>query len=189
VRELALPRPVYQKLRLDLIDVANTQSQSFGAAVAYALGTQPKKPLPPKYFYDDLGSALFEAITNLPEYYLTRAEREILHDFAPQMLALFHGPLDIVELGNGSSLKTRLLVQEVLRRQGTLHYWPIDTSRATLESAGTLGHRFVSAGKARARSAYSGCGHPRRFYRGRVDAHRNLCEVRRRGDRAARAKE
>lgn len=131
------PRPVYPKLRLDLVDVAPKQSTSFGAAVADALSAHPKKPLPPKYFYDDLGSALFEAITNLPEYYLTRAEREILHDFAPQMLAHFRGPIDVVELGNGSSQKTRQIVQEVLRKQGTLHYWPIDVSRAALESAGS----------------------------------------------------
>ncbi len=109
----------------------------FGTAVAEALSAYPKELLAPKYFYDDLGSALFEAITNLPEYYLTRAEREILHDFAPQMLAHFRGPLDIVELGNGSSQKTRLLLQEALRRQGTLHYWPIDVSRVALESAGS----------------------------------------------------
>jgi L-histidine Nalpha-methyltransferase len=136
VKELAPLRNPYPKLRLELTNVPATATTTFADAVAAALSAHPKQPVSSKYFYDDLGCALFEAITNLPEYYLTRAEREILHEYAPQMLAHFRGPVDLVELGSGSSYKTKLIIQEVLRKQGTLHYWPIDISPSALESSG-----------------------------------------------------
>ncbi|KDN81586.1 L-histidine N(alpha)-methyltransferase [Kitasatospora cheerisanensis] len=98
------------------------------------LGGQPKR-LPPKWFYDARGSELFEEITRLPEYYPTRAEREILTARAGEIAAVT-GARTLVELGSGSSEKTRLLL-DALRDQGTLErYVPVDVSESALESAG-----------------------------------------------------
>ena len=97
--------------------------------------TAPRKHLPPKYFYDELGSALFEAICSLPEYYLTRAETEILERFGGEMLAALDTPLEIVEFGSGSGRKTRLLIDAALKRQYALDYHPIDISPSALISA------------------------------------------------------
>jgi len=55
----------------------------------------------PKYFYDDLGSALFEAITRLPEYYLTRVERDLLATYGREIAGALDGPVELVELGSG----------------------------------------------------------------------------------------
>src|SRR5215469_15069643 len=85
-----------------------------------------QKHLPSKYFYDDLGSALFEAITHLPEYYLTVAETEILREWGWQIVRVLDEPIDFLELGSGSAIKTRLLIEEALRVQGRLRYSPID---------------------------------------------------------------
>jgi L-histidine N-alpha-methyltransferase len=97
--------------------------------------TAAPKSLPPKWFYDAQGSALFEKITELPEYYPTRAERSILRSVAPQVAALT-GAASLVELGSGSSEKTRLLLS-ALRDAGTLRgYVPVDVSESALALAG-----------------------------------------------------
>jgi len=97
--------------------------------------TATPKSLPPKWFYDAQGSALFEKITELPEYYPTRAERSILRVVAPQIAAL-SGAASLVELGSGSSDKTRLLLS-ALREAGTLRrYVPVDVSQSALALAG-----------------------------------------------------
>ena len=97
--------------------------------------TATPKSLPPKWFYDAQGSALFEKITELPEYYPTRAERSILRAVAPQVAALT-GAASLVELGSGSSDKTRLLLS-ALRDAGTLRrYVPVDVSESALTLAG-----------------------------------------------------
>jgi L-histidine Nalpha-methyltransferase len=97
--------------------------------------TATPKSLPPKWFYDAQGSELFEKITELPEYYPTRAERSILRAVAPQVAALT-GAASLVELGSGSSEKTRLLLS-ALRDAGTLRrYVPVDVSESALRSAG-----------------------------------------------------
>jgi dimethylhistidine N-methyltransferase len=93
------------------------------------------KTLPPKYFYDDLGSRLFEAICALPEYYLTRAEREILERYAGEIVARVAGPVELVEFGSGSAEKTRLLVAALLERQTEVHYVPVDISVGALEAS------------------------------------------------------
>ncbi|MFG2043258.1 L-histidine N(alpha)-methyltransferase [Dactylosporangium sp. NPDC048998] len=96
--------------------------------------TATPKWLPPKYFYDARGSALFEEITRLPEYYPTRAEREILADRAGA-IARVTGAKVLVELGSGSSEKTRLLL-DALREHGTLgSFVPLDVSGAALRDA------------------------------------------------------
>lgn len=91
--------------------------------------------LPPALFYDAKGSALFERITALPEYYPTRTERGILRDHAAEMLRWAGADLELVELGSGSSSKTHLLIQALLMRQGRGIYAPIDVSRAALDCA------------------------------------------------------
>ncbi len=86
------------------------------------------KELAPKYFYDERGSQLFERITELPEYYPTRAEREILAERSPEILAAAGGPGTLVELGSGSASKTRHLLS-AMRDAGSLDtYVPVDIS-------------------------------------------------------------
>ena len=103
------------------------------ADVAAGLATVPKE-LPPKWFYDEEGSRLFEEITHLPEYYPTRQERAILAGRA-DAVARLTGADTLVELGSGTSEKTRLLLA-ALRRAGTLRrFVPFDVSEATLRSA------------------------------------------------------
>jgi L-histidine Nalpha-methyltransferase len=97
--------------------------------------TSEPKSLPPKWFYDAQGSALFEKITELPEYYPTRAEREILQATAAEIAGQTQART-LVELGSGSSEKTRLLI-DALRAAGTLRcYVPVDVSEPALVAAG-----------------------------------------------------
>jgi dimethylhistidine N-methyltransferase len=116
-------------------DPSPARVATFAEDVRSSLGARPRS-LSPKYFYDDLGSALFEAITRLPEYYLTRIERDLLATYGREIVAGFEGPLELVELGSGSAQKTRLLIDAILERQGRLTYHPIDISAdAVTESA------------------------------------------------------
>jgi L-histidine Nalpha-methyltransferase len=108
--------------------------QELRADARGGLTSQPKS-LPPKWFYDAQGSALFEKITELPEYYPTRAEREILHATAAQVAGRTRART-LIELGSGSSEKTRLLL-DALRSAGTLRcYVPVDVSEPALVAAG-----------------------------------------------------
>ncbi len=97
--------------------------------------TQPIKSLPCRFLYNDEGSQLFEQICELPEYYLTRAEREVLTNRAGEIAALFPEPTTLAELGSGSSSKTRLLIDAFLERRSTLLYVPVDISRGILEES------------------------------------------------------
>ncbi len=96
--------------------------------------TQTPKTLPPKYFYDDHGSLLFEKICELPEYYVTRTETQILQNYASE-IAHLTGPCEIVELGSGSSTKTRILLDAYQELGHPLHYLPIDISGGILEQS------------------------------------------------------
>jgi dimethylhistidine N-methyltransferase len=106
-------------------------------AVRAGLFTVPKR-LPPWLFYDAEGSRLFESITALPEYYLTRTERSILARHADEMVAgaaagsQHSARLRIAELGAGSADKTRLLLKAAVARQGTVVYEPVDVSATAL---------------------------------------------------------
>jgi|ERR1043165_2842922 dimethylhistidine N-methyltransferase len=86
----------------------------------------PRKTLPPKYFYDNLGSALFEAICYLPEYYVSRCEQEILQTHTDAIAEAFGAPIRLIELGSGTSRKTRILIQRLLQRQPKLDYVTVD---------------------------------------------------------------
>jgi len=109
--------------------------------VAGGLAATPRT-LSPKWFYDQRGSELFEQITALPEYYLTRAEQEILSTRAAEIAAAV-GARTLVELGSGSSRKTRLLL-DALTAAGTLErYVPVDVSGSALVAAGeALGREY-----------------------------------------------
>jgi len=116
----------------------HAQRASFAEAVAQGLGSDPKT-LPCRFLYDAQGSELFEEICRLPEYYLTRAEREILEQRAGEIAAAAGPCGELVELGSGSASKTRLLIEAFLRSGRDLRYVPIDISRSALaESAKSL---------------------------------------------------
>lgn len=105
---------------------------------------QTPKTLPPRYFYDDRGSELFEQICELPEYYLTRTETSILQQNAAS-IAKITGACEIVELGSGSSTKTRILLDAYNSLRLPLRYLPIDVSARMLEmSARTLLKEYPS---------------------------------------------
>ena len=91
-----------------------------------------QKTLPCKYFYDERGSALFDAICELPEYYLTRTELGIMETHVAAMAAMLGPRVTLVEPGSGSSLKTRLLLDHL---QQPVAYVPVDISRAHLVNA------------------------------------------------------
>ncbi len=97
--------------------------------------TAARKSLPPRLFYDAEGSALFEAITELPEYYLTRSELEIFNRHAPEIMACAGEELTLVELGAGTASKTRVLLRALLAKQGRAAYHPVDISASALEVA------------------------------------------------------
>ncbi|HEX6596937.1 MAG TPA: L-histidine N(alpha)-methyltransferase [Acidimicrobiales bacterium] len=96
--------------------------------------TSDPKDLPPKHFYDDRGSALFDRITRLPEYYLTRAERWILNEYRHGIPRLTEADT-IVELGSGTSEKTRLLLDAFVDRRQLRRFVPFDVSEQTLRRA------------------------------------------------------
>ena len=105
--------------------------------VRKGLSAQPKRFLP-KYFYDELGSQLFEAICLLPEYYLTRAENEILQRYSDEIVAAVDGQKTLVEMGSGSASKTRLVIEALLRVQPELLFMPVDISATALESSSRI---------------------------------------------------
>jgi len=113
--------------------VAVPQLTQFALDVAEGLGSPGQKKLSPHYFYDELGSALFEAITLLPEYGLTRADERLLLKYS-QAMAQRAATVDLVaELGSGSGRKTRHILA-ALGSRGPLTYSPIDISPAALSA-------------------------------------------------------
>ncbi len=102
--------------------------------VREGLSAMPKR-LPAKFFYDEIGSALFEQITDLPEYYLTRTERAIFEDYAAEILEAAGPSLTLVELGAGTASKTCILIEELLQRQTRALFYPIDVSPSALSEA------------------------------------------------------
>jgi L-histidine Nalpha-methyltransferase len=136
------PQPLSEdRLRITVVASA-TAASAFAADVRRGLCAEPKA-LFPRYLYDALGSRLFEAICELPEYYVTRAETEIIQRHAGEMAAVLEGPVRLVELGSGDGRKTRLLMDALVARQGQLEYLPIDVSSSAVEqSAERLLHVF-----------------------------------------------
>jgi L-histidine Nalpha-methyltransferase len=110
------------------------REEDFGTDVREGL-TAVSKRLSCRFFYDEKGSKLFEAICDLPEYYLTRAEREILVDHAEAIAALLPKNVTVVELGSGSGIKTQVLIEALLSQQMSLLYMPVDISSSALEDS------------------------------------------------------
>jgi dimethylhistidine N-methyltransferase len=94
-----------------------------------------QKTIPSRFLYDEVGSALFEAITRLHEYYLTRKERSILQSHAGSIISAVGKRIEMVEFGSGSAEKTRLLLEAALVNQKELRFVPIDISQAALQSS------------------------------------------------------
>jgi dimethylhistidine N-methyltransferase len=102
--------------------------------VLHGLTSRPKQ-LPPKLFYDAAGSALFEQITELPEYYLTTTEQAIFERHACDMVRAAGDASTIIELGAGTAKKTMLILRAALARHDSLTFIPIDVSAFALEAA------------------------------------------------------
>ena len=111
--------------------LAPAPDDEFVRAVHAGLSGFGQKTLPCRYLYDSVGSALFEAITHLSEYGLTRADARILQAHAAEITGCLPGPLAVAELGSGSGIKTLPLL-EGLRHQPSLTYYPIDLSATAL---------------------------------------------------------
>src|SRR5207253_1570631 len=103
----------------------------FATEVHAGLTKPGQKELPSKYLYDDVGSALFEVISVLPEYGLTRADERLLGRYASEIVERLPLPLMVAELGSGSGKKTRWILKALCRRQHT-SYFPIEISRTAL---------------------------------------------------------
>ncbi len=112
-------------------EVASEAEDAFRADVIAGL-TAPRKTLPSKWFYDARGSDLFEAITELPEYYPTRQEAALLEEVAPEIAATIAEGAVLVELGSGASVKTRVVLDAAPQIAA---YAPIDISASALEAA------------------------------------------------------
>jgi L-histidine N-alpha-methyltransferase len=130
--ELSLP-----ELRVDVLVPAGTRS-SLASDVLAGLVHRPRH-LPPKHFYDARGSALFDAICDLPEYYPTRTEQRLLERIVDEVLEVAR-PTTLVELGSGAARKTRTLLEAMLRRArpSSPHpttFVPIDVSEAMLRQS------------------------------------------------------
>jgi L-histidine N-alpha-methyltransferase len=108
--------------------------------------SRPFKELPPKYFYDERGSRLFEEITQLPEYYPTRCERAILEDYGAEIVESAPECDSLIELGSGAARKTKVLL-DAMRDSGRLEtYVPVDISEEiTRESASRLLDEYPGA--------------------------------------------
>ena len=122
--------------------VQTNDLREFAMAVNDSLRKAGQRELPSMYLYDELGTALFEAITLLPEYGLTRAEERLLRRHAGAMLEHLPPPVAVVELGSGSGRKTRWILEALADRE-PVAYFPIDISPAALikchQELGSLG--------------------------------------------------
>ena len=119
--------------QVDVYTEDRARDEALAEDVRRGLTSDPKF-LPPKYFYDRAGSLLFERITELPEYYLTRTEAKILRNIAPTLIGnIFHG--DIVEIGSGTSSKTRQMLDALNGNRPRVRYVALDVDRQTLEDS------------------------------------------------------
>lgn len=125
---------IEKRLQIErLVEETRLVTSTAGSDVVKGL-SQTRKSLPVRYLYDDRGSELFEQICELPEYYPTRTETAILQHYAGE-IARLTGACELVELGSGSSTKTRILLDAYNQLRYPLHYLPIDVSAGILESS------------------------------------------------------
>jgi len=118
---------------MDTQTIAAIKANLFALLVREGLTKPDQKELPSKFFYDELGSSLFECICRLPEYGLTRAEERIFKRYAQDIVSRLPEAVAVAELGSGSGKKTRLLLH-ALCRQRALSYYPIEISHEALAS-------------------------------------------------------
>src|ERR1700726_521070 len=111
--------------------IPTNATYEFSADVRAGLTRTGQKELPSKYLYDDVGSALFEVISRLPQYGLTRADERLLRRHADEIVDRLAGSVAVAELGSGSGKKTRWLLEAFCRRQRT-SYYPVEISRSAL---------------------------------------------------------
>jgi dimethylhistidine N-methyltransferase len=125
-----------QSNQLSITRFSSEDLDNFARDVRKGLNSA-QKTLLPKYFYDELGSRLFEAICFLPEYYVTRDESEIIRENIREMIEESRvapkSSVNLIELGSGSSDKTRYFIEALLEREVSLRYIPIDVSESSLE--------------------------------------------------------
>jgi L-histidine N-alpha-methyltransferase len=121
------------ELAVDVRFTPEERAQALRADVLRGLMSEPKE-LSPQWFYDERGSALFDAITRLPEYYLTGRERELLHERAHEVAELTRANT-LVELGSGTSEKTRLLMDALADAGHLRRFVPFDVSEETLRAS------------------------------------------------------
>lgn len=134
VSSITSQNSIEERLQIQrLVEATKVVTSTAGRDVVKGL-TQVPKSLPAYYFYDDRGSELFEQICELPEYYLTRTETAILQQYASE-IAKITGACELVELGSGSSTKTRILLDAYQQLGYSLRYLPIDVSAGMLESS------------------------------------------------------
>ena len=128
----ALSQPQRQSPEQCYVELAAPPSD-FAHNVHVGFARSPKS-LPSVYFYDAAGSELFSRIMDLPEYYVTRVEREVLAQHAPAIVAAVRGTAcDVIDLGAGDGLKTRILLEQLAG--GDVRYHPVDVSGRALEQA------------------------------------------------------
>lgn len=111
--------------------ITGNATYEFACDVGAGLTRPGQKTLPSKYFYDEVGSALFEVISRLPEYGLTRADERLLQRYASDIVDRLPMPVAVAELGSGSGRKTRWILEALSRRQRTIYY-PVEISRSAL---------------------------------------------------------
>jgi dimethylhistidine N-methyltransferase len=111
--------------------IADITDYEFACAVRSGLTQPGQKTLPCKYLYDEVGTSLFEVISRLPEYGLTRADERLLRRYASDIVDRLAMPVAVAELGSGSGKKTRWLLEALSRRQRTFYY-PVEISRSAL---------------------------------------------------------
>ncbi len=111
--------------------IATISLSDFAADVRAGLERADQKELPSKYLYDDVGSALFEVISLLPEYGLTRADERLLRRHCREIVDRIPSPVIVAELGSGSARKTRWILEALCRRQPT-SYFPVEISASAL---------------------------------------------------------
>jgi len=119
------------RLSVSTPTIGAAKLSDFALLVREGLSKSGQKELPSKYFYDEVGSALFELICLLPEYGLTRAEERILASHAQNIVAGLPQSIAVAELGSGSGKKTRLILEALCHRR-TLSYYPIEISPKAL---------------------------------------------------------
>ena len=132
---MAESRPEKPTARLVIHDLARRNGRAeFARDVLEGLSAKPRR-LFPKYLYDALGSQLFEAICHVDEYYLTRAEHQILTSSADEIIAAVPECRTLIELGSGTAEKTRKIIEALMRRQRDLLFIPVDISASALEES------------------------------------------------------